>query len=125
MRLRIAGMLLLNLAACGQGERAASEPLRQAAFDVAAARAVVASCAGAAGRADLAAEDRRLDELRSLAAHKRADYPIWAGGNDYAALARRRPGARCEAGENGYSRALSAYRSTLDRLAREIAEHRQ
>ncbi len=119
-------LLLPLLAGCGGGgERPAANGLRQAAFDVAAARAVVVTCPGAGGRADLAAEDRRFDDLRQLAAAKGASYPIWAGGNDYVAMARQHPGPGCGAGAGGYDRALRAYRSALDALAGRIAQYRR
>jgi hypothetical protein len=115
----------LLLTGCGAPEpRQNPEPLRQAAFRAASAQALLLTCPGAPGRAEVAAEARRFDELRQLAAGKRADHAIWAGGNDFAAMARYRPQERCVAGENAYDRALTAYRTALDSLAHEIAEYR-
>jgi hypothetical protein len=66
----------------------------------------------------------RFDGLRELAVRKGADYPIWAGNNDYAAMARRSVRERCLAGETAYNEALAAYDGALSDLAHQIAEYR-
>jgi hypothetical protein len=102
----------------------ARAPLHQAAYRAASARAFLLTCPGASGRAAVRAEAARFAALTRLAAGKRADHAIWAGGNDFAAMTRYRPQERCVAGENAYDRALTAYRTALDNLAHEIAEYR-
>lgn len=119
--------LILLCAACGSApaNNPNSQPLRQAAFRAASARALLLTCPGASGRAEIAAETRRFDELAQLAARKGADYPIWAGGNDFGAIARQGGRARCPGGEAAYREALAAYSGALDVLARRIAEYRR
>lgn len=117
----------LLCAACGPATptNPDSQPLRQAAFRTASARAFLLTCPGAQSRAEVAAEARRADELTQLAARKGADYPIWAGGNDFGAIARQGPRERCLGGEEAYNEALAAYSGALDDLARRIAEYRR
>lgn len=121
-----AALLALLCAACGSTPNPPnSQPLRQAAFREASAKAFLLTCPGASGRAEVAAQARRFDELVQLAARKGADYPIWAGANDYAAIARQGPRERCTSGGDAYNQALAAYSGALDGLARAIAEVRQ
>lgn len=114
--------------ACGTATPPGNEsaqPLRQAAFRAASAQAFLRTCPGASTRAEIAAEAARFDELRQLAARKGADYPIWAGGNDFVAIARQGGREPCLGGEESYNEALAAYSGALDELARRIAEYRQ
>lgn len=125
MRIALLAAVLL-IAACGTPDRQQnSQPLRHAAFRAASARDFLLSCPGMARRSEVRDALARFDGLRELAVRKGADYPIWTGGNDYAAMARQSTRERCLAGEIAYNEALAAYDGALGDLAHEIAEYRQ
>lgn len=118
--------LSLLVAGCDGPENqvSAADPLRHAAFRAASARDFLLSCPGMARRGEVRAALVRFDALRELAVRKRADYPIRAGNNDYAAMARRSVRERCLPGETAYNEALAAYDGALSDLAHQIAEYR-
>ena len=103
----------------------AGAPVRQASFRSIAARAFLATCPGGSERAETRRQLERLDELKRLAARKGAGYALWLGENDWAALSRHSDREPCRAGEEAYGRALAAFSTTLDELARRIAEYRE
>lgn len=116
------------LAAPGCGSGAAEEPVgaeevRRAAYRSLAARARLESCAAADVRAQADYEDRRLEELRRLAAEKQAGRAFWRGANEWNAVARAAEPPACPAGE-GPAR-LAAYSRRLDALAGAIAGYRE
>ena len=125
-----AGMLsaaVLLSPGCGEAppaDQQKEEPVRRASFRSLAARDFLASCPGAAGRAEAARQAARLEELKQLAIGKRAGQAVWLGENDWAAVARYREREPCEPGEEAYGQALAAFSATLDELAGRIAEYR-
>ena len=99
------------------------EPVRRASFRSVAARDYLATCPGAAARAETIYQVARHEELRQLAARNGAGRAIALGENEWAGLgryARRRP---CTVGEAPYRQALSEFSGALDTLATRIAEH--
>ena len=126
-----AGMLsaaVLLAPGCGEDERksgAAAEPVRRASFRSLAARDYLASCPGAAQRAETARQAERLEELKQLAIRKDAGRAIWLGENDWAAVSRYSDREPCPPGEEAYGEALAAFSGTLDELAGRLADHPQ
>jgi hypothetical protein len=103
----------------------ADAPLRSAARRVAEARSLLLSCFAGARDPAIAAEMQRQSELERLAAGKGAAYSIWAGFNEWNALARAGGLPSCRHDTGAYERALSGYGEALDELARRAAEYRQ
>lgn len=101
----------------------AAEEVRRAAYRSFAARARLAACDGPGVRAQADYEDRRLQELRRLAAEKQAGQAFWRGQNEWSAVARAAEPPPCPA-EEGPAR-LAAYSRRLDALAGAIAEYRE
>lgn len=123
--LATAGVLLAP--GCGRDERKApsrDEPVRRAAYRSAIARDFLASCRDSELRNDARRQAARHEELKQLAAGKRASEAIWWGENDYAALSRVRERQMCLPGDAAYRSALADYSASLDALAGRIAEYR-
>ena len=99
------------------------EPLRRAGFRSLAARELVASCPGSAGRFDFAYQASRHDELKQLAARTGAGTALSLGENEWAGVSRVARPEPCGPGEVAYSEGLVAYRAALDTLAARIADH--
>ncbi len=126
-----AGMLAAILLSPGCGEEVEKsssdrmEPLRRATFRTLAARDFLASCPGGSIRPETLPQIRRLEELKQLAAVKKAGQAIWLGENDWAGVARYSEREGCEAGEEPYREALVAFSSALDVMAGRIAAYRE
>ncbi len=100
------------------------EPVRRAAYLSAIAREFLVSCPGSELRNEARRQAARHDELKQLAAGKRAANAIWRGENEYAALAQVGERRMCRPGEAAYRAALAEYSASLDVLAGRIAEFR-
>lgn len=116
------------LASCGDSDEQAAgsrdEPVRRAAYLSAIARDVLVSCPGSELRNESRRQRARHEELKQLAAGKRALEAIWRGENQYAALAQVRERQMCQPGDAAYRSALADYSASLDALAGRIAEYR-
>ena len=117
------------LASCGDSERRAAgsrdEPVRRAAYLSAIARDFLVSCPGSELRGEARRQRARHEELKQLAAGKRAVEAIWRGENEYAALAQVWERRMCQPGDAAYRSALADYSVSLDALAARIAEYRR
>ncbi len=131
MKTAQAGMLAAILIAPGcndpsePGAADGIEPLRRALFRSLAARDHVVNCPGAVARPETRTQIERLEELKQLALAKEAGQALWLGENDWAGLARYSDREPCGQGEAPYRAALGDFSTSLDALAREVADFRE
>lgn len=97
------------------------ETVERASFRALAARQFLATCPGAAGRAETRRQEDRHEELKQLAARKDLGHSIWLGENQWRGVSRY-DREMCGEGEPAYREALAAFGGELDELARRVAE---